>query len=225
MMIALPNPDRSFTCTLFWPKSGLRGARLARRRRDRGVLRRALPRRRRADARPWRRTTWPTRWARWSPCGAGRGSRRPGRAGRRRRARDRAVLRPGRELRVRGLRRARPLPRRARAATGRRALAALPGAAQAQRRRHRRHGAGELRRDARQGRLPGVPGPRRGCGTRWSARCGGRYVSRYELVSFTTIPYAEIDGRIRRQDRTVGAVAAGMLAAVGAGALLLRRRR
>ena len=22
MMIALPNPDRSFTCTLFWPKSG-----------------------------------------------------------------------------------------------------------------------------------------------------------------------------------------------------------
>ena len=36
----------------------------------------------------------------------------------------------------------------------------------------------------------------------------GRYVSRYELVSFTTMPYAEIDGRIRRQDRTVGAVAA-----------------
>ena len=25
MMIALPNPDRSFTCTLFWPKSGLGG--------------------------------------------------------------------------------------------------------------------------------------------------------------------------------------------------------
>ncbi len=22
MMIALPNPDRSFTCTLFWPNSG-----------------------------------------------------------------------------------------------------------------------------------------------------------------------------------------------------------
>ena len=22
MMIALPNPDRSFTCTLFWPKAG-----------------------------------------------------------------------------------------------------------------------------------------------------------------------------------------------------------
>jgi kynurenine 3-monooxygenase len=54
---------------------------------------------------------------------------------------------------------------------------------------------------------------------------GGRYVSRYELVSFTTIPYAEIDGRIRRQDRAVGAVAAGTLAAVGAGALLKRRRR
>ena len=22
MMIALPNPDKSFTCTLFWPKTG-----------------------------------------------------------------------------------------------------------------------------------------------------------------------------------------------------------
>jgi kynurenine 3-monooxygenase len=54
---------------------------------------------------------------------------------------------------------------------------------------------------------------------------GGRYVSRYELVSFTTIPYAEIEGRIRRQDRMVGAVAGATLAAVGAGALLLRRRR
>ncbi len=54
---------------------------------------------------------------------------------------------------------------------------------------------------------------------------GGRYVSRYELVSFTTIPYAEIEGRIRRQDRTVGAVAGAVLAAAGAGALLLKRIR
>jgi kynurenine 3-monooxygenase len=53
---------------------------------------------------------------------------------------------------------------------------------------------------------------------------GGRYVSRYELVSFTTIPYAEIEGRIRRQDRAVGAVAAGLLAAVGVGVLLMRKR-
>ena len=54
---------------------------------------------------------------------------------------------------------------------------------------------------------------------------GGRYVSRYELVSFTTIPYAEIEGRIRRQDLTVGAVAGALLAGVGAGVLLMRRRR
>ena len=54
---------------------------------------------------------------------------------------------------------------------------------------------------------------------------GGRYVSRYELVSFTTIPYAEIEGRIRRQDAMVGAVAAGTLAATVAGVLLTRRRR
>jgi hypothetical protein len=36
-------------------------------------------------------------------------------------------------------------------------------------------------------------------------RFPGRYLSRYELVSFTTIPYAQIEGRIRRQDRAVGA--------------------
>lgn len=54
---------------------------------------------------------------------------------------------------------------------------------------------------------------------------GGRYVSRYELVSFTTIPYAQIEDRIRRQDRAVGAVAAGVLAAAAAGVALTRRRR
>jgi kynurenine 3-monooxygenase len=54
---------------------------------------------------------------------------------------------------------------------------------------------------------------------------GGHYVSRYELVSFTTIPYAQIEGRIRRQDRAVGAVAAGVLAAIAASVALTRRRR
>lgn len=53
---------------------------------------------------------------------------------------------------------------------------------------------------------------------------GGRYVSRYELVSFTTIPYAEIEGRIRRQDRVVGAVAGALLMTAGAGVLMRRRR-
>ena len=51
------------------------------------------------------------------------------------------------------------------------ALARYQDAAQAERRRHRRHGAGELRGDARQGRLPGVPGPDEAASTRWSARC------------------------------------------------------
>ena len=54
---------------------------------------------------------------------------------------------------------------------------------------------------------------------------GGRYVSRYELVSFTTIPYAEIEGRIRRQDLAVGAATGALLAATGAGALLMRLMR
>ena len=42
----------------------------------------------------------------------------------------------------------------------------------------------------------------------------GRYVSRYELVSFTTTPYADIEPRIRRQDLAVGAAAAVATAAV-----------
>jgi kynurenine 3-monooxygenase len=53
-------------------------------------------------------------------------------------------------------------------------------------------------------------------------RLPGHYVSRYELVSFTTMPYAEIPGRIRRQNRAAAAVAAG--AALGL-ALVARRRR
>ena len=47
----------------------------------------------------------------------------------------------------------------------------------------------------------------------------GRYVSRYELVSFTTQPYKEINPRIRRQDRIVALAAMSILAAAG---LLLR---
>jgi kynurenine 3-monooxygenase len=50
----------------------------------------------------------------------------------------------------------------------------------------------------------------------------GRYVSRYELVSFSTTPYAEVRRRVRRQQQVVGAVIAG-LGVVVAG--LARRRR
>lgn len=46
---------------------------------------------------------------------------------------------------------------------------------------------------------------------------GGRYTSRYELVSFSTVPYAEIAPRLRRQNR----VLAGALTGAGAGAALL----
>ncbi|MFG3701641.1 FAD-dependent oxidoreductase [Micromonospora sp. NPDC047620] len=46
----------------------------------------------------------------------------------------------------------------------------------------------------------------------------GRYVSRYELVSFSTTPYAEVVRRVRRQHRVLGAVAAGA-AALLAGAI------
>jgi kynurenine 3-monooxygenase len=54
-------------------------------------------------------------------------------------------------------------------------------------------------------------------------RLAGRYVSRYELVSFNTMPYAEIAGRIRRQNQALGAAIA--LAAVAAGGAVRRVRR
>lgn len=50
----------------------------------------------------------------------------------------------------------------------------------------------------------------------------GRYVSRYELVSFTTTPYAEVQRRVRHQRRVLAATIGG--AALAAAALLWRRR-
>jgi kynurenine 3-monooxygenase len=47
-------------------------------------------------------------------------------------------------------------------------------------------------------------------------RLPGRYVSRYELVSFTTMPYAQIPDRMRRQDQATALVAAGMAGLVAA---------
>ncbi len=59
-------------------------------------------------------------------------------------------------------------------------------------------------------------------------RLGDRYVSRYELVSFTTIPYAEIAPRLRRQKLAVagvGAVAAAAIAGLLTAAGPRRRAR
>jgi kynurenine 3-monooxygenase len=55
-------------------------------------------------------------------------------------------------------------------------------------------------------------------------RLAGRYMSRYELVSFTTIPYAEIPARMRRQNLALGGVAT-LAALVAAGVTRGRRRR
>jgi kynurenine 3-monooxygenase len=55
----------------------------------------------------------------------------------------------------------------------------------------------------------------------------GRYVSRYELVSFSSTPYAQVRRRVARQQRAAGAVAllvAGGLAA-GIGSLVASGRR
>ncbi|MEU1399054.1 NAD(P)/FAD-dependent oxidoreductase [Micromonospora zamorensis] len=55
----------------------------------------------------------------------------------------------------------------------------------------------------------------------------GRYVSQYELVSFSTTPYAEVRRRVRRQHRVLGAVVGGAaVLLVGAiGAALSRGRQ
>jgi kynurenine 3-monooxygenase len=49
----------------------------------------------------------------------------------------------------------------------------------------------------------------------------GTYVSRYELVSFSTTPYAEVQQRVRRQHQLLGA---GAVAAAGVLLGLARRR-
>ncbi|MUN37721.1 FAD-dependent oxidoreductase [Actinomadura litoris] len=55
-------------------------------------------------------------------------------------------------------------------------------------------------------------------------RLAGRYVSRYELVSFSTMPYAEIPSRIRRQNRVLAGSAAGAAGALVLSLRILRRR-
>ncbi|GID28633.1 FAD-dependent oxidoreductase [Paractinoplanes brasiliensis] len=49
----------------------------------------------------------------------------------------------------------------------------------------------------------------------------GKYVSRYELVSFSTTPYAEVRRRVKRQHQVAGAVA-GTLVALAAAAIARR---
>ena len=153
MMIALPNPDRSFTCTLFWPAEAF--AALTSSGGDPAALPAGVPRRRTADAGAGRRL--PAQPGRGARHGARRelAARRPGRADRRCRACDRAVLRPGRELRVRGRGRAGPVPGRDRwqVAAGAAAVRAAPAG---QHRGDRPDGAGELRRDAGQGGVAGL---------------------------------------------------------------------
>lgn len=53
----------------------------------------------------------------------------------------------------------------------------------------------------------------------------GRYVSRYELVSFSTTPYAQVQRRVRNQQRLLAAAAGAVVLAVGAiGAALAFRK-
>jgi kynurenine 3-monooxygenase len=53
----------------------------------------------------------------------------------------------------------------------------------------------------------------------------GRYVSRYELVSFTTVPYAQVRRRVRRQHQTLGVMAGAAVLLIGALAAAATRGR
>ncbi len=53
----------------------------------------------------------------------------------------------------------------------------------------------------------------------------GRFVTRYELVSFTTVPYAQIRGRVRRQWLTLAGTVGGVAALGAAAAAALWRWR
>ena len=54
---------------------------------------------------------------------------------------------------------------------------------------------------------------------------GDRYRTRYEMVSFTTTPYADIEPTVRRQRIAAGAVAAAGVAALAGAATMVRRGR
>jgi kynurenine 3-monooxygenase len=51
----------------------------------------------------------------------------------------------------------------------------------------------------------------------------GRYVSRYELVSFSTLPYAQVRTRARRQQRVLAGAAVMALLAIGAAGYAISR--
>ena len=159
MMIALPNLDRSFTCTLFW--TGAEFAALRSPGQIRDALPAALPRRRRADPGPGRRLPAQSQSARWPRSAAGRGCT-TARAARWRSSATRRT--PSCRSTARApTARSRTASRSTaasvkRTATGRAALDAVPAAPQGELRRDRRHGAGQLHRDARPRELPGLPG-------------------------------------------------------------------
>src|SRR6266852_4947172 len=131
MLIALPNLDGSFTCTLFLPFEG-----------PASFAAIEEP----AAAERFFAETFPDALALVARAGG---------ADRRRRARDRPLLRAGDERGLRGLHRADGDPR-SRSGLVRRLRRAVPGA-EARRGRDRRPGGGELRRDARQGGRPRLP--------------------------------------------------------------------
>ena len=214
MMIALPNPDRTFTATLFWPFDGPAGfAGLDDRGRGRG---------------PGSSATIPTPRPLFEDLDGefaaqpGRHARhradvavdpRPPGPARRRRPRHRPLLRPGHELRLRGRRRARPLPRRDRRRLGPRRCRATPSGASptptpsptSPSTTSSRCATGSARR--RSGSASGSSTPSSGCAP-------DRFESLYELVSFTTVPYAEARRRAAAQRRFPANVAA--VAAAGA---------
>ncbi len=219
MMIALPNPDRSFTCTLFWPNGGRSSfASLSSPAAIEAHFREHYP-----DVVPLMPTL--VEDYQLNPVGLlgtvhvrPWQARRPGGTGRRRGARDRAVLRAGRELRVRGRGRAGPLPGRDRRVLGATRCRCSSSAGTSNTEAIARMALANFveMRDK-------VASPVFRLGKRvehaLERTLPGVYVSRYELVSFSTTPYADIQRRVARQHRVLGALAVLAASAAGAAAL------
>ena len=202
MMIALPNPDRSFTCTLFWPKQGegsfdaLTG--------DDAVdasLRRRLSRTCRRSHRTWSTTTCTTRSACSAPSTRRRGT----------------SLARGCHVAVLGDAAHAIVPFYGQGAncafedvveldrclddTGGYWARALPLFEAAPARAHRgdrRDGAGNFV-EMRDKVASPVFRPRKRVEHALERALPGLYVSQYELVSFSTTPYADVRRRVRRQ--------------------------
>ena len=215
MMIALPNLDRSFTATLFWPNEGPSGfARPGLGCRHHGPVPARLSRCARPDAGPARPVPRAPAWVAGHRPLLAVGPRPDG-AHRRRGACHRAVLRAGDQLRLRGCRGAGSLSGR-----DRRRLVDRPPALR-RTPSPKLDAIAELALDNFVEMRDRVASPvfrtQKRAEHALERRLPEHFVSLYELVSFSTVPYKDVRRQAshpRQAARAAGATAAAVSAGV-----------